>query len=261
MAYRLPGPRTRQALIDYCLRALGFPVIDIDVDPDQIEDRIDDALSFFGDYHFDASEKLYFPHQITQSDVDNQQILLPPHIITVTRVIPLQNTANSLTMFDVRYQMRLNDLYTFTSTSIIHYDMMMKHLALLEFEFNPERSIRFNRHKQAIGPDGTLWGVLKAEWDWSKDVAVGQFVVIECYGVLDPEANADVYNDRFLKDYATALIKRQWGANLSKFSGVAMLGGVTLNGTDIYNQANDELKQLRDDIQLKYELPIDFMMG
>jgi len=261
MAYRLPGPRSRQDLIDYCLRNLGFPVIDIDVDPDQVEDRIDDALSFFGDYHFDASEKLYFPHQLLQSDLDNQRILLPPHIITVTRIIPLQNTSNSLTMFDVRYQMRLNDLYTFTSTSVIHYDLMMRHLALLEFEFNPERSIRFNRHKQAIGPDNTPWGILEVGWDWHKDVQVGQFVIIECFGILDPEANNDVYNDRFLKAYATALIKRQWGANLMKFSGTAMLGGVTLNGVDLYTQANEEIKKLEEDIQNKYEYPVDFMMG
>ena len=261
MAYRLPGPRSRQELLDYCLRRLGFPVIDIDVDPDQCQDRLDDSLSFFGDYHFDASEHLYFPHMLTQDDVDNQRILLPPHIITVTRIIPLQNTANSLTMFDVRYQMRLNDLYTFTSTSVIHYDMMMKHLALLEFEFNPERAIRFNRHKQATGPDGTPWGVLHVELDWTEDVQVGQYIVIECYGVLDPEANNDVYNDRFLKAYATALIKRQWGANLSKFSGVAMLGGVTLNGNDIFNQANEEIKQLEEDIDNRFSLPVDFMMG
>ncbi len=276
----------RDSFIKYCLRKLGWPVIDINVDPDQIDDRVDDAIQFYTDYHYDAVEKRFWAHKITQGDVDGTHsdvsaapiptadleqigitpspqpsVLLPPEIIAVTRIVPLQNTSNAMTMFDVRYQMRLNDLYTFTAVSIQHYDLMMRHLALLEFEFEPERSVRFNRHKTVRGQDGRQWRVLEIGLDWQQDISAGQYIIIEGYSVLDPNKYIEVWNDRFLKAYATALIKRQWGAGMMKFQGISLPGNVTLNGETIYNQAAEEIKQLEDDIQNKYEGPLEFYMG
>jgi hypothetical protein len=246
-------PRTRQELIDYCLRRLGAPVIEINVDPDQVEERIDDAFQFFRDYHFDATEKVYLAHEITQLDKDQKFIDIKGAdslITSVIRVIPMTNAAQSMGMFDIQYQMRLHDLYTFQGTSIINYDMMMQRLALLKFEFNTEPSLRWNRHQ----------GKLYIEMDWD-NLQVGSHIIIECYRVLDPDQYPDMYDDRWLKMYATALIKRQWGTNLGKLDGVILPGGITLKGGEIYQQANEEINKIEEEVQNRYELPVDFMIG
>lgn len=245
----LPG--NRQELIDYCLRRLGAPVIEINIDPDQIEDRVDDAFLFFQDYHFDGVERVYLAHQMTANDITNQYIPIPAPIISVTRVLPTANSnASNIGLFDVQYQMRLNDLYTFTSTSIIHYDVMQRHLALLEFEFNADPGILFTRHQ----------GQLRILLDWTS-VSVGDFYIIECYRILDPDQYPDVYKDRWLMAYTTELLRRQWGENLMKYQGVALLGGVTLNGTDIYQKALDNIEKLEQQVHDEFQLPIDFIMG
>jgi hypothetical protein len=233
------------------MRRLGSPVIEINVDPDQVEDRIDDAFQYFQDYHFDGVEKVFLKHQLTSMDVANQYIQIPPPVISVLRVLPVGSSNQSMGMFDIQYQMRLNDLYTFTSTSILHYDIMRKHLALLEFEFNVDPGIEFERHQQQ----------LRINWDWNNSVAVGSFIIIECYRILDPNQYPDVYNDRWLKAYATELIRRQWGENLMKYQGVALIGGTTLNGTDIYQKALDNIEKLEQQVKDEFQLPIDFIMG
>ena len=194
-------PNTRQTLIDYCLRRLGEPVIQVaqNLDPAQIEDRIDDAFLFFQNYHFDGVEKVYLAHQLTAQDINNTYISIPPPVISITRIIPCFYSNQNMGFFDVQYQMRLNDLYTFTSTSIVHYDIMMKHLALLDFEFNVDYSIQFERHQQQ----------LFINWMW-KDKTVGSYIIIECFRILDPDQYPDIYNDLWLKAYATELIRRQW---------------------------------------------------
>ena len=147
--------------------------------------------------------------------------------------------------------MRLNDLYDFSSTSIIHYEMTMKHIDYLSHILTGEVPIRFNQHQNRLYLD----------MDWSNDVNADDFIIIECYRKLDPDSYTDIYDDIYLKRYATALIKRQWGANLSKFNGVQMLGGVTMNGADIYSQAQEEIEKLEEQIQLAFETPIDYMVG
>lgn len=244
-------PATRQELIDYCLRRLGQPVIEINVDPDQIEDRIDDAFQFFHDYHFDGVEKVFLRHQLTAQDIANQYIPIPSPIISVIRVLPVGNSNQHMGMFDIQYQMRLNDLYTFTSTSILHYDVMQKHLALLQFEFNTDPGIEFERHQAQ----------LRINMDWNNAVQVGSYMIIECYRILDPELYPDVYNDRWLKAYCTELIRKQWGENLMKYSGVALIGGTQLNGGEIYQKALDNLEKLEQQVQEAYQLPIDFILG
>jgi len=154
-------------------------------------------------------------------------------------------------MFDLRYQLRLNDLYDFSSTSIIEYQMTLQHLDYIEHVMVGEVPIRFNQHQQRLYLD----------MDWNNKMSVDEYIIIECYRKLDPTEFTDIYNDMYLKRYATALIKRQWGANLSKFSGVAMLGGVTMNGETIYTQAIEEIVKLEDQIQLHFELPVNYMIG
>ena len=267
---------TRETLKQYCLRALGKPVIEINVEDDQVEDRIDEALQYFAQYHYDGVERMYLKYQITADDITRAKsnetlstvtdtadstvtasfsegknyIPMPSSVVSVTRLFDFTDKAN-LNLFDVRYQLRLNDLYDFSSTSIIHYDMTLRHLDMLDHILVGERPIRFNQHKNRLYID----------MDWSNDVDAGDFIIIECYRKLDPSTFTDIFDDIFLKKYLIQLIKKQWGTNLSKFQGVAMLGGVQMNGEQIYSQAQDEINKLEEQIQLSYELPPNYMMG
>jgi hypothetical protein len=171
-------------------------------------------------------------------------------VLSVVKVFPFSDTTTS-NMFDLRYQLRLNDLYDFSSTSIMHYQMTLQHLDFLEHILVGEIPIRFSQHQQRLYLD----------MDWNNDVTADEYIVIECYRKLDPTTYTDVYNDMYLKRYATSLIKKQWGANLSKFNGVAMLGGVTMNGEQIYTQAIEEITRLEEQIQLAFELPPMHMIG
>jgi hypothetical protein len=246
----MPLPVSRQQLIQYCLRRLGAPVLEINVDPDQLEDRIDDALLYYQNYHFDGVEKVYLAHRMTAQDVSNKYIPIPSPIISVLRIVPVGNSNRNMGMFDIQYQMRLNDLYTFTSTSIVHYDVMMRHLALLQFEFNTDPGIQFVRNQQK----------LTINMDWA-GVSVGDYYIIECYRVLDPETYPNIYQDQWLLSYATELIRRQWGENLMMYQGVALLGGVTLNGGEIYQKALDNIDKLESQVKEEFQSPIDFLMA
>ena len=246
----MPAPTNRTEFIEWCLRKLGAPVIEINVDPDQVEDRVDEAFLLFQQFHFDAVEKVYLAHKLTAIDIANKYVPIPPAVIAVSKVIPAGNSNRHLGMFDIQYQMRLNDLYTFTSTSIIHYDVMMRHLALLQFEFNTEPGILFTRHKGQLGM-AINWGT----------AIVDEYYIVECYRVLDPVAYPDVYNDKWLKDYATCLIKLQWASNLQKYAGVSLIGGAQLNGTELYQQALAEKDVLEQRLQDTYQEPINWLMG
>ena len=268
-------PSTKTTLKSYCLRALGSGVIDINVSDDQIGDRLDEALQYFAEYHYDGVERMYLKHKITSDDIsrattdasavatdaaDNSVtatwlegkgfIPVPEAVISVVSVFPFTDSTTA-NMFDLRYQLRLNDLYDFSSTSIMEYQMTLQHLDFLEHVLVGEVPIRFSQHQQRLYLD----------MDWNNDIKVDEFIIIECYRKLDPTTYTDVFNDMYLKRYATALIKRQWGANLSKFNGVSMLGGVTMNGETIYSQAQEELEKLEEQIQLAFELPVNYMIG
>ena len=267
---------TRETLKQYALRALGKPVIEINVEDDQVEDRIDEALQYFAQYHYDGVERMYLKYQVTADDVTRARsdetlstvtdtadstvtasfkegknyIPMPSNVMSVVQIFPFTDKA-ALNLFDVRYQLRLNDLYDFSSTSIIHYDMTLRHLDMLDHILVGERPLRFNQHKNRLYID----------MDWTIDIDACYFIIIECYRKLDGSTFTDVFDDIFLKKYLIQLIKRQWGQNLSKFQGVAMLGGVQLNGEQIYTQAQDEINKLEEQIQLSYELPPNYMMG
>lgn len=313
---------SRTELRDYCLRRLGWPVIDINIDDDQIDDRIDDALSFYYDYHFDGTEKIFMKHQFTQEDIDRRWIYCPDPVIFVTGVMPFDDSNSSVNMFDLRYQLRLHDLYDFTSVSYVSYEITMQHIRTLNLLFSGTPQFRFQRHTNKLYLD----------IDWQRDARVGEYVVIECYRRLSPDsititgtvsgtagantltgtstifdqelvngdiitlsngdevqiksvtsstqlelnkalvntvsANtitkagvSDVWNDRFLKAYATAKIKYQWGSNLSKFAGIQLPGGVTLDGPRIMEEAKAELDKMEEEMFSLNVLPSDFFLG
>ena len=266
-------PSSREALKQYALRALGKPVIDINVDDDQLEDRLDEAFQYYAQYHYDGIRRTYLKYQYTQADYDRitvdgsdesatkngvtttwkegqNYIICPESVVSVINMFPFSNKGN-LNLFDVRYQLRLNDLYDFSSTSIINYDVVLRHLDFLDHILVGEKPLRFNQH------DNRLY----VDMDWKNDLQVGEYLVIECFRKLDPTVMTDVYNDIYLKRYTTALIKRQWGANLSKFNGVAMLGGVTLNGQQIFSEALEDIRKLEEEIRGTYETPVTYMIG
>jgi hypothetical protein len=247
----MSNPSSREQLKDWCLRQLGFPVIEINVDPDQVEDRIDEALQYFQQFNYDGVERWYLKHQITQEDKDNQYIRVTDNIIGVTRIFPVGSTNASVNMFDLRYQLRLHELYDFTSTSYVNYVLTMQHIRTLDMLFSGETPVRFNRHTDK----------LRIDWDWENDIQVGEWVIIEGFIIVDPDVYTDIYNDRMLKKLATAYIKRQWGANMSKFAGMQLPGGITMNGIQIYQDAMNEIKDLEDLIRDTYSEPPIFLVG
>ena len=267
-------PTSKSTFKEYCLRNLGKGVIDINVSDDQADDRIDEALQYFAQYHYDGIERMYLKYKITSTDIARWKtnatttatdtvdtsitssfeegknfIPIPSSVVSILNIFPFDDSSTN-NMFDIRYQLRLNDLYDFSSTSIIQYEMTMQQLDLLSHLLVGEVPIRFNQHQNRLYLDMDV-----------EDVTEDEYLIIECYRKLDPNTYTDIYDDIYLKRYATALIKRQWGANLSKFSGVAMLGGVTMNGETIYSQATEEIDKLEEQIQLAFETPVNYMIG
>lgn len=242
---------TRQQLIDYCLRSLGEPVVEINIDDQQVEDRIDEAIDYFRLYHYDGIEKIYLKHQITEQDVVNKYISLPDSVYGITRVFPVAaGTSTSKSIFDLQYQLRLNDLYDLTSTSVIYYTQVMSHLALLDMTLNGHPLYRFNR----------LNNKLYIEASWVDEMLPGNYVLVECYRALDPADAPKVYNDPWLKHYCTALIKKQWATNVKKFQGLQLPGGVTIDGDKLYSEATDEIKTLEEEL-LNKSAPLDWFLG
>jgi hypothetical protein len=254
-------PQSRQELKEYCLRKLGAPVIEINVDDSQLEDLIDDALSLYAEYHFDGVERRYYKYQVTQEDIDrasgdpNGGYIstngIDSSIISVIRLF--QFSESSVNMFDVRYQMALNDFYGIRTGlgSINNYDITKRHLSLLQQMLDPEKMIRFTR----------VTNKLYVDMNWEEDVTAGDYLVFECYSVIDPETYTEIYKDKFILKYTTELFRYQWGANLSKYDGIQLPGGVQFNGRQIMDDARTQLDKLEEEMSLRYELPPDFMVG
>lgn len=245
-------PTSREEFKEYCLRKLGKPVIEINVDDDQIEDRIDEALRYYWDYHFDGSDKVYYKHQITEQDKINKYITLPENIIGAVRVFPIADPiVRSDDLFNIRYQIALNDLYTLTSVSMVPYYMTMEHLSLISELLVGQQPIRFNRHKNRVYID----------MEWNTKVDSGEYLVIEAYEVLDPDVYNQIWSDRWLQNYVTAKIKYQWGLHLTKFVGVSLPGGVQFNGERILNDAEEEIRRMEAEMISSYSLPVADMIG
>ena len=269
-------PTSKATLLSYCKRQLGYPVVEINVDADQADDIMDDALQFFNEYHYDGSLRTYLKHQITQTEIDNQKtnsnvtsstsggsdsgattwlegnnyIELPEAIMSVIKVFNF-NDKSTNNMFDLRYQLRLNDVYDLTSTSILYYEMVQQHLGMLDDILVGSPFMRHSKHGNRLYID----------MDWTNSISAGEYILIECIRKQDPTTYTDIYNDVWLKKYATAKLKLQWGQNLIKFDGIQLPGGVTLNGRQMVDDAKEEITKLEEDLRLGYELPVMDMIG
>jgi hypothetical protein len=322
---------SRQGLIEYCLRQLGEPVVEINIDDSQIEDRVDEAIEYWRQYHYDGIERVYLKQRITASRItittsvgqnfalsetvtgstsgataqitreansngwessdgttlivrnvkgtftngetitgsesgtiatlapanavtlgtyDNKYLDLPDLVYGINRVMPFSGVTSSKNLFDLQYQLRLNDLYDLTSTSIIYYKQVMSHLALLDLELNGHPLYRFNR----------MQGRLFLDINWETDLILGEYIIVECYRALDPTVWTKVFNEPWLKHYTTALIKKQWATNIKKFSGISLPGGVTLDGNQLYDEAMNEINQLEEELVNK-SAPLEFFLG
>ena len=276
-------PSSRADLINYCKRQLGAPVLEINIADEQVEDIIDDALQYFHERHFDGVIQTYLKYKITQDDKDRGQgrggnnpigivtttatstvglsttfsyeensnyIQVPPSVIGINKIFKYDGPQTSTNnMFSVKYQMFLNDMYYFGSTEILTYAMTKRYLEDLDFILNNDKQIRFNQRQNRLYLDIDFG-----------DVAVDDYLIIDCYRLIDPNDFTRVYNDSFLKKYATALMKRQWGQNLIKFQGVKLPGGIELNGRQIYDDAQRDLEMIKEQMSNTYELPpLDFI--
>ena len=251
----MANPTSRDTLIDYCKRQLGDPVLEINVDEDQIEDRIDEALQYYQEYHSDATIRTYLKHLVTATDVSNEYIPIASNILYISRLFPISSSFNSsFNFFDIKYQMMLNDVADIQNFAgdLAYYEQMQQYLSLLDMKLNGNPQTTFARHQDRL----YIHGEFK-----DGDIKEGEYIVAEVYTVLDPDSHTTIYNDLWLKEYATALIKRQWGMNLLKFDGVQLPGGVLLNGRQLYDDATADIDRLRERIRSEFELPADFFMG
>jgi hypothetical protein len=241
---------SRATFKESCLRRLGKPVIEINVDDDQVDDRIDEALKYYWDYHFDGTEKIYYKHQVTSTDITNKYITLPENIIGAVNIFSPGDALNTNNLFNIRYQIALNDLYTLTSVSMVPYYMAMQHIQVIEEILVGKKPLRYNRNRN----------ILYVDMDWNT-FAEGQYLIVEAYEIVNPDTYTDTWGDRWLSQYATALIKRQWGNNLKKFEGMQMPGGLTFNGQKIYDEAIEEINNLEKEMITSYSLPVSDMIG
>jgi hypothetical protein len=314
---------TRVGLKEYALRDLGAPVLEINVDDDQLEDRLDEALDYWRLYHYEGVEQIYLKQQIRASEIvlttsvaanfnlaeiitgatsgataevcressrvssgtlllvrnitgtftageaitgsaghnattvsitlreyDNRYVEIPDYVWGVTKILSAGQASSSKNIFDLQYQLRLNDLYDLTSTSLIYYKTVMSHLALLDLELNGHQGFRYNRLNNRLYLDA----------NWATDFILGDYIIVQSYRAMDPTTWSKVYNEPWLKHYTTALFKRQWATNLKKFSGIQLPGGVTLDGDKLYAEAMEEIDKLEQDLMTK-SAPLDFFMG
>jgi len=253
-------PQNRAELIQYCFRRLGQGAIDINVTPEQADDRIDDALDYFSEFHFDGVEKQYLSMLVTPAVMANQYFCMPNNVFNVTRVFPLStDTVNStatqnFNIFDLNYQIRLNELWDFSSADYVYFELANEHIRTLEMLFIGEIPIRYNRNTN----------ILYTDLNWGQgaggDVYVGCYVVAEVYTYL-PGGDSRFWSDIWLVQMATAMIKMQWGTNLKKFKGTPLPGGITVDGQKIYDEAYEEVEKLKMNVRETYEQPVNFLVG
>jgi hypothetical protein len=251
----MANPSTRQGLIDYCLRRLGEPVIEINVDPDQLEDRVDEALQYWHEYHSDATYRTYVSHLVGDSDVSREYVDLSADTLYVTKVFYISSSFNnSVNFFDIKYQMMLNDITDLQNFAgdLAYYEQMQQYLSMLDMKLNGYPQVTYSRHMNRLYIHGDFA---------DEDVKAGEYIVYEAYKTIDGSAHTKVWNDMWLKEYTTALIKQQWGSNLIKFEGMQLPGGVTLNGRQIYDDAVNDIQRLQEKIRLDFEMPADFFVG
>jgi hypothetical protein len=238
-------PTTRATFKQYCLRSLGHPVVQVNVADEQVEDRVDEALAFYWDYHFDGSDVVYYAHQVTSDDKTNRYITLPESIIGAVRIFDVGTLGGGGEMYDFAVQMTLSQmLLAATSAGIANYFMVRQNIAFMQEWINGQKPVRYNRNMDRLYVD--------MDWD---QVAVGSFLVVETFQVVDPTTYADVWGERWLQNYATQLIKRQWGENMKKFQGVPLPGGITMNGQQVYDEAVEAIARLEQECKNELAMP------
>lgn len=250
-------PNTQDELIDYCLRALGHPVLEINVADEQLEDRVEEALQWFREFHPDGKRRFYIKHQMTQTDIDNGYIDVGAETMTVVRMFRVDNVTASTNFFDIKYQMMLNDITDLNNYAgdIAYYEQMQQHLSLLDMKLSGEPQITFDRQSDRV-----------YFYHSKEDFTVGHYVILEVYGARTPNEGSNseynsLWNHRFLKNYTTLLIKRQWGQNMSKFEGMQLPGGVTISGRQILEDANADIEQLLTKFREEEDIGPMFFMG
>jgi hypothetical protein len=244
-------PASRDEFREFCLRRLGAPLLEINVADEQVEDCIEMAFSYYYDYHYDATEKVYLARQVTQQDIDNKYLSIEDSVIGVTNILPIGNSYSTNNLFNLRYQIALNDLFAFNTGPFAPYYMALQNVALAEELFVGKQGIRFQRHSNKLYVDIA----------WGEKIVLGEYMLIEAYQKINPDTYTDMYNDRWLQRYCTALIKKQWGENLKKFEGISMPGGVSFNGQKIYDEATDEIQAMESEMISSYSLPVTDMLG
>lgn len=251
----MASPTSRQELIDFCLRRLGEPVLEVNVDVDQIEDKVDDAIQKYQEFHSDATIRTYLKYQVTEDDVTNGYVPISSNILFVSKVFPFSSTfGSSGNLFDIRYQMFLNNMGDFINFAgdLAYLYQMEQYLSMIDLQLHGHPTVKFSRRQNRL----YIWGDFE-----DKDLQAGDYLVAEVFQTIDPDTHTSIYNDMFIKDYTTALIKQQWGANLSKFEGMQLPGGVTLNGRQIFEDASADIERLEEKLRTEQELPVDFFMG
>lgn len=249
-------PTTRQTFIDYCLRKLGYPVIEINIAPDQLDDRVDEALQLFQLFHMDSVERVFIAHTVTQNDLDAGYLTLVDQVLSVTKAIfPGSGfgTANFATniwqyQYDVFYELGFSS--SGVSTGLSDYIVRMSNLRMIEGIIANHPTVHHSMHSNKLFIDD----------DWA-NINVDDIIMYEAYMAIDPDEHISVWNDIWLKDYATSLIGRQWASNLQKFQEVQLPGGITLNGDNLYTQFQDRITKLEEELDLKYSYPVDFFVG
>ena len=244
-------PASRDEFREFCLRRLGAPLLEINVADEQVEDCIEIAFSYYYDYHYDATEKVYLARQVTQEDIDNKYLSIEDSVIGITNIVPIGNSYSTNNLFNLRYQIALNDLFAFNTGPFAPYYMALQNVALAEELFVGKQGIRFQRHSNKLYVDIA----------WGEKIVLGEYMLIEAYQKIDPDVYTDIYNDRWLQRYCTALIKKQWGENLKKFEGISMPGGVSFNGQKIWDEAVEEIQTMESDMISSYSLPVTDMLG
>ena len=251
----MANPTSRATLIDYSKRKLGDPVIEINVDEDQLEDRLDEALQIYQEYHSEGTVRTFVSHQITSTDVTNEYVSVATDVLFIARMFAIDATfGSSINFFDIKYQMMLNDIADMHNYvgDLAYYEQMQQYLSLLDMKLNGTPQIEYARKQDRLYIFGDFA---------DGDLNAGDYIVYEAYKIIDPTSFTKVFNDMWLKEYTTALIKQQWGQNLIKFEGMVMPGGVTFNGRQLYDDAVAELEQLVEEARLNWEKPVDFMTG
>lgn len=246
-------PNSRDTLIDYCLRRLGAPVIEINIDLDQIDDKVDDALQMYQEYNEDGMYRTYISHQVTTTDVNERYVPVPADVMYITRIIPV-SMGGSTNFFDIKYQMMLNDLSTLHKHvgDLSYYAQVQQYMSTLDMQLNGQQISNYSRKEDRL--------YIHGEWS-DGELSPDEYIVLEAYRAVDPNTATKVWNDIWIKDYTTALIKQQWGTNMMKFEGMTLPGGIQFNGRQYYEDATQELEMLRTRLREEYSRPIDFLIG